>query len=244
MRDLHPKGTIMVVVRPFYGVAEAGAYWWSTYFKHHCERLGIKTFTYNSCLLVIIAELGCFNLVGMQTDDIFGLNDFTFATRKSDEMTFLAKDRQILTEDEPLIFNGCILTVDGPQLRLKQKNQGQKLEAAIDRKTYIEQRARGAYIATTCQPMASFDLSVAAQIPNPSKNNIAKLNRRIKWQKQNVDLSLSFVFIDLNTIKLYAIVSALFANNQNLSFQINYVIVLGNETIENEFFIVTGNIVH
>jgi hypothetical protein len=27
MKNLHPKGTIMVVVRPFYGVAEAGAYW-------------------------------------------------------------------------------------------------------------------------------------------------------------------------------------------------------------------------
>jgi hypothetical protein len=182
--------------------------------------------------------------MGMQTNNILGLNDFTFAIREFDEMTFLAKDRQTLTEDEPLIFNGCILTVDGPHLRLKQKNQGQKLEAATDRKTYIEQRARGAYIATTCQPMASFDLSVAAQIPDFSKNDIAKLNRRIEWQKQNVNLSLSFVSIDLNTMKLYAMVNASFANNQNLSSQIGYVIILGNETTENEFFIVTGNIVH
>jgi hypothetical protein len=234
----------MVVVRPLYRVAKAGAYWWSIYFKHHCERLGMETFTYNPCLLVIIAESGCFGLVGMQTNDILNLNDSTFITRKSDEMIFLAKDRQILTEDELLVFNGCILTVDGPHLRLKQKNQGQKLEAAIDRKTYIEQRARGAYIATTCQPMASFDLSVAAQIPDSSKNDIAKLNRRIKWQKQNVNLSLSFVLIDLNTMKLYAIVNASFANNQNLSFQIGYVIILSNETTENKSFTVTENIVH
>jgi hypothetical protein len=92
--------------------------------------------------------------------------------------------------------------------------------------------------------MASFDLSVAAQIPNPSKNDIVKLNRRIEWQKQNVDLGLSFVLIDLNIMELYAMVDALFANNQNLSFQIGYVIVLGNEITENEFFTVTGNIVH
>jgi hypothetical protein len=39
-------------------------------------------------------------------------------------------------------------------------------------------------------------------------------------------------------------VNALFANNQNLSFQIGYIIVLGNETTENESFIMTGNIVH
>jgi hypothetical protein len=204
----------------------------------------MKTSIYDPCLLVTTAESGCFGLMGMQTDDTLGLNDSTFATRESDEMTFLAKDRQTLTEDEPLIFNGCILTVNGPHLRLKQKNQGQKLEAAIDRKTYIEQRARGAYIATTCQPMASFDLSVAAQIPNPSKNDIAKLNRRIEWQKQNVDLGLSFVPIDLNIMKLYAMVNASFANNQDLSSQIGYVIILGNETTENESFTVTGNIVH
>jgi hypothetical protein len=204
----------------------------------------METFTYNPCLLVTTAESGCFGLMGMQTNDTLGLSDSTFATRESDEMTFLAKDRQTLTEDEPLIFNGCILTVDSSHLRLKQKNQGQKLEAATDRKTYIEQRARGAYIATTCQPMASFDLSVAAQIPDPSKDDIAKLNRRIKWQKQNVNLGLNFVPIDLNTIKLYAMINASFANNQNLSFQIGYVIILGNETTENEFFTITGNIVH
>jgi hypothetical protein len=92
--------------------------------------------------------------------------------------------------------------------------------------------------------MASFDLLVAAQIPDFSKNDIAKLNRRIEWQKQNVDLGLSFVFIDLNIMKLYAIVDALFANNQNLSFQIGYVIILDNETTKNEFFTVIGNIVH
>jgi hypothetical protein len=204
----------------------------------------MKTFIYDPCLLVTIAESGYFSLMGMQTNDTLNLSNSTFATRKSNEMIFLAKDRQTLTEDELLIFNGCILTIDGPYLRLKQKNQGQKLEAATDRKTYIEQRARGAYIATTCQPIASFDLSVAAQIPNFSKNNIAKLNRRIEWQKQNVNLSLSFVPIDLNTIKLYAMVNASFANNQNLSSQINYVIVLSNETTENEFFTITGNIVH
>jgi hypothetical protein len=244
MRNLHPKGTIMVVMRPFYGVAEAGAYWWFIYFKHYCERLEMETFIYDPCLLVIIAESGCFGLIGMQTNDILDLNNFTFAIRKSDEITFLAKDRQTLTEDELLIFNDYILTIDGPYLRLKRKNQGQKLEAATDRKTYIEQRARSAYIATTCQPMTSFDLSVAAQIPDPSKNNIAKLNRRIEWQKQNVDLGLSFVLIDLNIMKLYAMVDALFANNQDLSSQIGYIIVLGNEATEDEFFTVTGNIVH
>jgi hypothetical protein len=37
LRQLHPEGTIMVIIKPLYGIAEAGAYWWAIYFKHHCE---------------------------------------------------------------------------------------------------------------------------------------------------------------------------------------------------------------
>jgi len=39
LKDSYPVGTVMVVVKPLYRIAEAGAYWWSTYFKHHIEKL-------------------------------------------------------------------------------------------------------------------------------------------------------------------------------------------------------------
>ncbi|KAF1351719.1 hypothetical protein EJ07DRAFT_36133, partial [Lizonia empirigonia] len=59
------------------------------------------------------------------------------------------------------------------------KKQGEKLEIATNKKTYIQQRARGAYIATICQPEASFDLAAAAQASEPTKEEISKLNKRI-----------------------------------------------------------------
>jgi hypothetical protein len=52
LRDAYPKGTIMVVVKPLYGIAEAGAYWWSTYFKHYTTALDMETSTYDLCLLI------------------------------------------------------------------------------------------------------------------------------------------------------------------------------------------------
>ncbi|KAF1360325.1 hypothetical protein EJ07DRAFT_39712, partial [Lizonia empirigonia] len=58
------------------------------------------------------------------------------------------------------------------------KKQVDKLEAATDDKTYVQQRARGAYIATICQPEASFDLAAAAQATQPTKEEISKLNQR------------------------------------------------------------------
>jgi hypothetical protein len=58
----------MVVLKPLYGVAEAGTYWWATYSKHHKEKLLITTSTYDLCLLVTTTR-EAFGIVGIQTDN-------------------------------------------------------------------------------------------------------------------------------------------------------------------------------
>jgi hypothetical protein len=45
-------------------------------------------------------------------------------------------------------------------------------------------------------------------------------------------------------MKLYAMVNASFANNPDLSSQMGYVIVLGNERVTKESFEFIGNIIH
>jgi hypothetical protein len=44
-------------------------------------------------------------------------------------------------------------------------------------KQYIAQRARGAYTATVCQPEAAYDLSSAAQVTQPTDDDVNKLNK-------------------------------------------------------------------
>jgi hypothetical protein len=91
--------------------------------------------------------------------------------------------------------------------------------------------------------MASFNLSAAAQTTDPSKKDVAKLNRQLKWQIQNLTLSLNYIPIELNITKLFAFINVLFANNRNLSSQIGYIIVLGNEKNTEKTFIISGNLV-
>jgi hypothetical protein len=98
----------------------------------------------------------------MQTNDTFGLSNNAFATKEFQKLIFTAKKKQFLTFNNPLFFNGCVFTVNKNILRIRQKNQGQKLEKATDAILYVQQRARGAYIATICQLKASFDLSAVA----------------------------------------------------------------------------------
>ena len=134
IHDQYPKETLMVVIKPLYGIAEAGAHWWATYFKHHTDQLKMKTSTYDPCLLISKGNDGGFGVVGMQTDDTIGLSDSDFAERENHELKvadFKAKPIEQLSHNKPITFNGCILQLsqDGT-IALKQKKQGEKLKIA------------------------------------------------------------------------------------------------------------------
>ncbi|THC93999.1 hypothetical protein EYZ11_006508 [Aspergillus tanneri] len=248
-----PAGTIMVVRKPLYGVPEAGTYWWATYHKHHRERLEMVTSTYDPCFLISTAK-GVFGVVGMQTDDTLILGSDEFAMCEEKELAkanFSAKPKDTLSPENPLIFNGCVLTQKKEDIavELRQKEQGKRLKL-IDcnskdlKHAYMEQRARGAYIATICQPEAAFDLSVAAQHQDPTEADVNALNKRIEWQINNLDKGIKYVAMNLSTAKLFVFVDGSFANNKDFSSQIGYEIILANESAQNEEFEITGNLIH
>jgi hypothetical protein len=108
----------------------------------------------------------------------------------------------------------------------------------------VEQRARGAYVASICQPEAAFDLSVAAQHQEPVQADVAALNRRLDWQTKNIDRGLKYIALELSTAKLFVFVDGSFANNKDFSSQIGYEIILANEKAGNDEFIITGNMIH
>ncbi|CAE7020321.1 hypothetical protein PTTW11_03045 [Pyrenophora teres f. teres] len=165
----------------------------------------METSTYDPCLLISKAtDAGTttgFGIVGMQTDDTLGLSDNAFADREDKELRFKAKDKQYLTDTDPIEFNGCTVRLGSDNvITLRQKKQGEKLESAVDMKSY---------------------------------------------QKKNVARGLSYVPVKMEDLKLYAMVDASFANNKDMSSQIEYVIILGNEiTSSDSSFKIRSNIVH
>ena len=160
----------------------------------------------------------------------------------------MAKERQILTVNSPLIFDGGSIRLehDG-SIILNQSRQCKNLtlvnltNKAIDLKSsrgrirkaitpkdqYVAQRALGAYIASMCQPEAAFDLSFAAQTVNHTEQDAIKLNKRIQWQINNHERGLQFVRLE-NTISLVVYTDGSFANNIDNSSQIRFVIVLAD----------------
>ena len=250
------KDSVLKVVKPLYGVPEAGNHWFKTYHSHHVNQLRMHQSTYDPCLLYSDKPFG---IVGLQTDDTLFLADNTFAEAEQSELhkaEFMAKEREQLTADTPIKFNGGLiqLTQDG-SITLTQKRQCENLSVVnttpadstssrgvtrdllTPKDQYIAQRARGAYIASVCQPEASFDLSFAAQAINPVEDDRKSLNKRLSWQIENANRGLKFVKLDVNTLQLLVFTDASFANNKDLSSQIGYVIVLADATKK-------ANIVH
>jgi hypothetical protein len=240
------SNTVMRIIKPLYGIPEAGNHWFRTYHSHHVEHLRMTQSTFDPCLLYSIdtsnsEEPAGFGIVGLQTDDTLILADAKFAESEEVELRkaqFLAKDRERLTIEKPLKFNGSMVKLESDGITLTQKGQCLKLSPIGKTNTqasgtlkdqYIAERARGAYIASVCQPEASFDLSFAAQVVNPSEDDTKFLNKRLNWQLENAARGLKYVNLDLESLQLLVFTDASFANNRDLSSQIGYVIVLADK---------------
>ena len=80
--------------------------------------------------------MAVFGMVGMQVDDTLMLGTLAFSDRedtKLKEQELRAKGKQRLTQDNPIDFNGGILSMEGDSVYLRQKKQADKL-AIVDSK--------------------------------------------------------------------------------------------------------------
>jgi Reverse transcriptase (RNA-dependent DNA polymerase) len=245
------EGSILRVVKPLYGVPEAGNHWYNTYHTHHIDQLDMSQSTYDPCLLYTRDTRG-FGLVGLQTDDTIILADTTFAATEETKLQkskLLSKPREQLTQLHALKFNGGLITLEADgSILLNQERQCENIQLVdmeskdlkgargavrknVDLKDqYVAQRARGAYVATVSQPEAAFDLSFAAQaVGPPTKDQVDQLNKRLQWQMDNPCRGLRFIKLDIDSLRLIAFTDASFANNKDLSSQIGFVIVIADK---------------
>jgi hypothetical protein len=61
---------------------------------------------------------------------------------------------------------------------------------------------------------------------------------------KNLDRGIKYIPLDLQHAKLFVFVDGSFANNEDLSSQIGYLIILANESVGDNEFKVTGNLIH
>ena len=96
----------------------------------------MATSTYDPCLLITNGGPETFGMVGLQTDDTLTIGTSAFSNAEDvalQEANFQAKPKDRLSEEGPLEFNGCTLTLRGDTILLTQKGQGAKIKL-INRK--------------------------------------------------------------------------------------------------------------
>jgi hypothetical protein len=121
------KDSVLKVLKPLYGVPEAGNHWFKTYHSHHVQQLHMDQSTYDPCLLQSNKPFG---IVGLQTDDTLFLADEIFAEVEQNELRkakFMAKEREQLTIDTPLKFNGGLIQLVSDGITLTQERQCRNL---------------------------------------------------------------------------------------------------------------------
>ena len=111
-----PEGTdlgnnLLKVLRPLYGVPEAGTHWFKTYHTHHTDRLLLKPSTYDPCLLYNDDAI-----VGLQTDDTLFCGTEKYIQMENEQLKiakFPAKSIDVLGEKHGITFNGTLITKIG-----------------------------------------------------------------------------------------------------------------------------------
>ena len=249
MLGIRPNSdTILKVVKPLYGVPEAGNHWFATYHGHHIDKLGMTQSTYDPCLLYKSDPLG---VIGIQTDDTLIIATSQFADDEEEAIVnadIMTKARETLTPTTSLKFNGTRIELSNDHLTLKPEKHADNITLVKTSETsttssrgivrpklstkeqYIAQRARGAYLASTCQPEASFDLSYAAQSTEFTPDDVTALNKRLQWQIDNKTRGLRYVKLDPNSLKVVVFTDSSFANNRDLSSQIGFVVCIADKT--------------
>jgi hypothetical protein len=224
-----PIGTILKVNKPLYGIPEAGNHWFGTYHRHHTENLGMNPSTYDPCLMSNDNAV-----IGLQTDDSLIVATSEFMKKEQfelDKAKLLAKPVEQLSHEHPLNFNGFHITLtDEDRIHLSQSKHISRitlLRENFTKNDYVAQRALGAYVATVSQPEASFSLSYAAQITDPTWKDAQALNACLKQQKAGK--ALTMVKLDESSLRLITFCDASFANNHDMSSQIGFVIVLADK---------------
>src|SRR6266567_7664258 len=82
---------ILKVLKPLYGVLEAGNYWFKIYYAYYIKNLNMTQLTYN---LYLLYSNKLFGIVGLQTDNMLFLTDKTFIDIEENELykvKFMAK---------------------------------------------------------------------------------------------------------------------------------------------------------
>jgi hypothetical protein len=230
--QLHP-GLLLKLLKPLYGLSDAGDYWSRTMKHHYKTDLKMTPTTGDESFFFQRHGTDLSGLAVTYVDDSLrsGTPQFVQDTRVT-SLKFESK-----RSSGPYIrFAGLDVYVEGSR-RISQETYIQKLQQLPAESSFDDYRSLRAKVAW-CQntrPDIAIDVALAAQVTRGSfaatrSENIKALNRCISHLVQTRCLSLQFPQLDTSSLAFHVFSDAAFATNQDFRCQIGFVVFLADRS--------------
>lgn len=240
LRDVYvkpPDGVIelgpdelLKLLKPLYGLSDAGDYWSTTLNAFHVRMLRMREVTGDFALFF---RHICDKIVGLSAtfvDDLLetGSPEYRREMEAAIRSTFDISNVQ----DAPLTYAGADITTH--PYTLSQAGYIRRLSLLPSSATFQDfasQRQKIAWI-THSRPDISCRVSFAAQVTETTycSSDIASLNSVVEHLQTTSDVRMKFPKLDKSSLQLIAYADSSFCNLRDGDTQIGYIIVLADDT--------------
>jgi len=218
------------LMKPLYGLCDAGDLWAASMDKHHRVDLGLTPMRSDPAFYISTKDGKINGFSGSYVDDMLRAGDATFRSHcRTTHETF------DMGNEEPLPgpFTGFYIAKaeDGALLQ-HQKSYLKNLETLpmdADFPAFRSMRMKLAWLVHT-RADCLFEISQLAQVTverfnKDRKSSITRLNKATRFAVDN-PLAIRIPKLDMETIKVVGFADASFANNYDLSTQLGHIVFL------------------
>lgn len=221
---------LLELIRPLYGVCDAGDYWGETIESHVVNDIGMKPLISDPSLYVKTGDDGPEGITGSYVDDCLHAGNEEF--QKTTEVSLKKFDSKPRVYDNFDFFGTQIKTEQG-NFFVGQEYYTRNMSSVPSNATFADfrrHRALFSWINNTRPDLVCYS-NRAAQVTEKTfgKDKINELNRGIKEAKSRELKSLRYPPLELESVHLRIYADASFSSNDDLSSQLGWIILLCDE---------------
>jgi Reverse transcriptase (RNA-dependent DNA polymerase) len=226
-----PPGKLLKLQKPLYGLADSGDYWYNTMSKHIKDDIGMKSTTGDMSFFYKHIGNNLVGLTGTYVDDSLLAGNLEFEKLTKTTMDkFESRDREM----DNTKFAGVNITTTDEGFDLDQNDYIARITLLSIDCNFTDFRSKRAQLSwiTHTRPEICCAVNMASQVTEKSFSvqKINDLNKVIKHLKSYPSQALKYYKLDKDTLKLKVYADSSFANNDDFTSQLGYIVLLTDKT--------------